>query len=82
MHELQSSKKALPRPRKGQKRKTVEVTKTDKLYDHEIDEKLDAPKVFGDLVTSDSIFAIKRNSTSAARVNDTTALVVKDKAIG
>ena len=42
----------------------------------------DVPKVFGDLVTSDSIFAIKRSSTSTARFNDTTALVVRDKATG
>ena len=60
----------------------VNVEKTEK-FDHEIEEgKLDVPKVFGDLVTSDSVFAIKRNSTSPAKVNDTTALVVRDKATG
>ena len=57
----------------------VTIEKTEK-YDYEVDEKIDTPKVFGDLITSDSIFAIKRSSTNAARVNDTTALVVKDKA--
>ena len=34
------------------------------------------------MVTSDSVFAIKRNSTNPARVNETTTLVVKDKATG
>ena len=66
---------------KGRKKKVVSTTDVDEpLLLHEIEEKLDAPKVFGDLVTSDSIFAIKRNSASPARANDTTALVVKDKA--
>ena len=41
---------------------------------------MDDPKAFGDLVTSDSVFAIKRNSTNPARVNETTTLVVRDKA--
>ena len=45
---------------KGQKKKMVIVEKTEK-YDYEVDEKIDTPKVFGDLITSDSIFAIKRS---------------------
>ena len=64
---------------KGRQKKLVDVTKTDKPEEYEF-EKLDTPKVFGDLVTSDSIFAIKRNSTNPAKSNETTALVVKDKA--
>ena len=49
--------------------------------DDEIDEG-NAPKNFGDLVTSDSIFAIKRNASSTVRGSDTTALVVRDRATG
>ena len=71
---------------KGRKRKMVTTEKTEKLQEpllpQEIDEKLDIPKAFGDLITSDSVFAIKRNSTSPAKLNDTTALVVRDKATG
>jgi hypothetical protein len=62
----------------------VDLIKTDKPfadYTAEID-KSDAPTTFGDLVTSDSIFAIKRSSTSTARHGDTAALVVRDKATG
>ena len=64
---------------KGHKKKMVIVEEIEK-YAHEVNDKIDTPKVFGDLITYDSIFAIKRSSTNAARVNDTTALVVKDKA--
>ena len=53
---------------KGRQKKLVDVTKTDKPEEYEF-EKLDTPKVFGDLVTSDSIFAIKRNSTNPAKCN-------------
>ncbi len=66
---------------KGRQRKLVDVVKTDKTNPEINDlEKLDAPKVFGDLVTSACTFAIQRNSASPARSNDTTALVVKYKA--
>ena len=66
----------------GRKRKMVDVQKIEK-FDHQLeDEKKDVPKVFGDLVTSDSVFAIKRNPTSLAKVHGTTALVVRDKATG
>ena len=64
---------------KGRKKNMVNTTDTEWLGDHEIEEKLVAPKVSGDLATSDSIFAIKRNSASPARANDTTALVIKGK---
>ena len=66
---------------KRRQRKLVEITKTPAV-DAKIEdfEKMDDPKTFGDLVTSDSVFAIKRNSTNAARVNETTTLVVRDKA--
>ena len=62
----------------------VDVVNTPKDIDHdEINvDKLDDVKNFGDLVTSDSVFAIKRNSTSAARHGDTTALVIRDKGTG
>jgi hypothetical protein len=61
----------------------VDTLKTDKNFaDEEIDNKSDAPKTFGELVTSDSMFAIKRNSTSTARHGDTTSLVVRDKGTG
>ena len=64
----------------GRQRKLVDVVKTDKVdSQHEI---TDAPKAFGDLVTSDFIFAIKRSSTPPARFNDTTSLVVRGKATG
>ena len=36
----------------------VDIVKTDTPYDYEIDEKFDAPKEFGDLVASDSVFAM------------------------
>ena len=49
--------------------------------DDEIDEG-NAPKNFGDLVTSSSSFAIKRNASSTVRGSDTTALVVRDRATG
>jgi len=68
---------------KARQRKLVDVSKTDKsdvLLPHE--KVSDDPKKFGDLVTSDSVFAIKRNSTNPARVNETTTLVVRDKATG
>ena len=66
---------------KARQRKMVDTMKTDKHFaDEEIDkDKPDAPKLFGELVTSDSIFAIKRNATSTARHGDTTSLVVRDK---
>ena len=67
---------------KSRQRKMVDVTKVDKPYADDEIEKHDAPKVFGDLATSDSIFAIKRSSTSTARHGDTTSLVVRDKATG
>ena len=68
---------------KGRKKKLVNVEKSDKDVEPEIDTtKVDTPKHFGDLVTSDSIFVIKRNSQSIARHGDTTALVVRDKATG
>ncbi len=60
----------------------VDITKNDKPYAAEEIDKSDAPKVFGDLVSSDSIFAIKRSSVSTARHGDTTALVVRDKGTG
>ena len=41
---------------------------------------MDGPQTRCDLVTSDSVFAIKRNSTNPARVNETTTLVIRDKA--
>ena len=68
---------------KARQRKLVDVSKTDKsdvLLPHE--KKSDDPKKFGDLVTSDSVFAIKRNLTNPARANETTTLVVRDKATG
>ena len=69
---------------KRRKRRMVDVVNTPKDIDHdEINvDKLDDVKNFGDLVTSDSVFAIKRNSTSAARHGDTTALVIRDKGTG
>ena len=69
---------------KRRKRRTVDVVTTPK--DIDLDEinvdKLDDDKNLSDLVTSDSVFAIKRNSTSAARHGDATALVVRDKGTG
>ena len=60
----------------------VNIQKTEK-FDHELEEESeDVPKVFGDLVTSDSVFAIKRSSTSPAKAHGTTALVIRDKATG
>jgi transposase InsO family protein len=56
--------------------------KTDKPFSDDTLAKLDTPVNFGDLVTSDSVFAIKRNSTSPAKHGDTTALVTRDKATG
>ena len=67
---------------KGRKRKMVDIQETAKL-DHELEDyNKDVPKAFGDLMTSDPIFAIKRSSTSPAKVHDTIALVVRDKATG
>ena len=60
----------------------VDTLKADKHFGDEEIDKLDAPKLSGELVTSDSVFAIKRNSTSTARHGDITALVVRDKGIG
>jgi len=60
----------------------VDVLKTDKPFPSDEHFKLDTPKDFGDLVTSDSVFAIKRNSTSPAKHGDTTSLVTRDKATG
>ena len=45
-------------------------------------EKGDAPTNSGELVTSDSICAIKRNASQTQREGDTTALVVRDRATG
>ena len=67
---------------KSRKRKMVDVLKTDKPFPSDEHFKLDTPKDFGDLVTSDSVFAIKRNSTSPAKHGDTTSLVTRDKATG
>ena len=67
---------------KARQRKTVDITKVDKPHDADEIEKVDTPKKFGDLITSDSIFAIKRSSTSSARHGDTTALVVRDRGTG
>ena len=64
---------------KGRQKKLVDVTKTDKSEGYEF-EKHDAPKAFGDLVTSNSIFATKTNSTNPVKSNHTTALFVKYKA--
>ena len=58
------------------------IVKTDKPHEYEINEKLDAPKKFGDLVTSGSVSGLKRNSTSEARRGDATALVASEKATG
>jgi transposase InsO family protein len=67
---------------KARQRRKSEIIKIDTPHvDDEIEE-VDAPKKFGDLVTSDSIFAITRNSTSSARYGDTTALVVRDTSTG
>jgi hypothetical protein len=67
---------------KARTRKGTETIKIDNPYvDVEI-ENDDTPKKFGDLVTSDSIFTIKRSSTSTARHGDTTALVVRDRGTG
>ena len=60
----------------------VDITKVPKPYADDEIEKHDAPKVFGDLATSDSMFAIKRSSIPTARHGDTTALVVRDKLTG
>ena len=69
---------------KARRRKLKETYKTEiPKDDEEIDKLLtEKPKKFGDLVSSDSIFVIKRSSTSSARHGDTTALVVRDKATG
>ena len=64
---------------KGRQKKIHNELRGETVVEHEIH---DAPKVFGDLVTSDSIFAIRRSSTSPARIADTTAPVVCDKATG
>ena len=56
--------------------------KTDKPYDYEINGKVDAPNKFGDLVASDFVFAINRNSTSGVRRGGITALIDSDKGTG
>ena len=62
-------------------RKLVDVVKTDK-DDGDVElPPQDVPKVFGDLVTSDSIFDINRNSNSTARHGDI-AFVVRDRGTG
>ena len=68
---------------RARRKKKADVTKINNptTVDDEIEE-LDAPHKFGDLVTSDSIFTIKRSSTSSARHGDTTALVVRDRGTG
>ena len=66
----------------ARQRKKVEIIKVDTPhFDDEI-EKGDVAKTFGELVTSDSTFAIKRDSSSTARNGDTTALVVRDRGTG
>lgn len=67
---------------KSRRRKTVAVIKIDiprTVGDIEKDGTL---KQFGDLVTSDSIFTIKRGSTSYARYGDATALGLRDRGAG
>jgi len=68
---------------KERQKKKMDVVKINNptTVDDEI-EMDDAPKKFGDLVTSDSIFTIKRSSTSTARHGDTTSLVVRDRGTG
>ena len=67
---------------KARQRRRTQIIKVDtSTVDDEIDE-VDAPKNFGDLVTSDSIFTIKRDASSTVRGSDTTALVVRDRATG
>ena len=68
---------------RARRKKKADVTTINNptTVDDEIED-LDAPQKFGDLVTSDSIFTIKRSSTSSARHGDTTALVVRDRGTG
>ena len=67
---------------KARQRKKSETIKIDVPHVDDEIEKGDAPKNFGELVTSDSIFAIKRNASQTRREGDTTALVVRDRASG
>ena len=67
------------RRRKNRETYTIEIPKGDEEIEKS-QNTTDQPKKFGDLVSSDSIFVIKRSSTSTARHGDTTALVVRDKA--
>ena len=68
---------------RARRKKKADVTKIKNptTVDDEIGG-LDAPHKFGDLLTSDSTFTIKRGSTSSARHGDTTALVVRDRGRG
>ena len=68
---------------KARLRKKVEITKVDKpQLDNEIGGQVDPPEKLGDLVTSESIFAIQKSSTNTARHGDTIALVVHDRGTG
>ena len=66
---------------KARERRRSSIIKLNVTSSDEI-EKPDAPRKFGDLITSDSIFTIKRSSTSAARHGDTNALVIRDRGTG
>ena len=68
---------------KARQLQKVDTLKTEKTnLPQEIDNEVDTPKKFGDLISSDSIFAIKRSSVNPARHGNTTALVVRDRGTG
>jgi hypothetical protein len=66
---------------KAKKKKTEQIVKLS-LTPASGDATASAPKAFGDLVTSDSIFVLRKNSNSPAKHGDTTALVVRDRGTG
>lgn len=79
---LQGAAEARPRPTQSSTRKNVAITEMDKPPADDDIGTADTAKKFGDLATSDSIFAITRSSTITARHGDTTALVVRGRGAG
>ena len=66
---------------KAKKRKLERSIKLSPSED-KTDPEAAAPKQFGDLVTSDSVFVLRKNLTSPARHGGSTALVIRDRGTG